>query len=175
MKNTILLSFLMLSILTANAQDNVAKDTNLKKNEVKINGYYLIFGAFEGTYERILNEESAVGISIFLPIDNNVKDIIDYYISPYYRMYFGKKHAAGFFIEGFGMLNSIQNNYSLFSSNGNNKTTDFALGLGIGGKWITKRGFIGEINYGLGRNLFNANESNVELVFKVGINIGYRF
>ena len=126
-------------------------------------------------YERILNEESAIGISVLLPIDNNIKNIIDYYISPYYRMYFGKKYAAGFFIEGFGMLNSIQNNYSLFSSNGNNKTTDFALGLSVGGKWITKRGFIGEINYGLGRNLFNANESNIVLVFKVGVNIGYRF
>ncbi len=173
MKNIILLSILVLSVFSAKAQNNETNDNDFKKNELKINGLYLILGAFEGTFERILNEESAIGISLFLPIDNDVKDDIDYYISPYYRMYFGKKYAAGFFVEGFGMLNSAREDSNFFSSG--NKKTDFALGLGVGGKWITKRGFLAELNFGVGRNLFNTKESGSEIIGKGGITIGYRF
>ncbi|MBN4057903.1 DUF3575 domain-containing protein [Olleya sp. AH-315-K02] len=167
MKNAILLSFFILTIFSINAQNND------KVNEVKLNGLFLVLGAVEITYERLLNDESGVGISVFLPIDNDVKDDIDYYISPYYRMYFGKKYAAGFFVEGFGMLNSARDDSSFFSSG--NKKTDFALGLGFGGKWITKRGFLAELNFGVGRNLFNTKENGNEIIGKGGITIGYRF
>ena len=133
------------------------------------------------TYERTINQESAFGLNIFLPFDDDITDDINYYISPYYRFYFGNKYAAGFFVEGFGMLNST-NDY-IYSSDGFNfesqkeNITDFALGLGIGlgGKWITDSGFIGEINVGFGRNLFQNDRYDYEIVGKVGINIGYRF
>jgi hypothetical protein len=57
------------------------------------------------------------------------------------------------------------------------KVTDFALGFGLGGKWVTKSGVIFEINTGIGRNLFY-KEDNVnrdKFVSKGGISIGYRF
>ena len=54
------------------------------------------------------------------------------------------------------MLNSID--YERFNSSlssfEDENVTDFALGIGLGGKWITKSGFIGELNLGIGRNLF---------------------
>jgi hypothetical protein len=56
-----------------------------------------------------------------------------------------------------------------------NNVTDFALGLGFGGKWITKQGFLAELNFGVGRNLFNTKESGSEIIGKGGITIGYRF
>jgi hypothetical protein len=174
MKNILIVSFLILSFFSVNAQENKATENNLKQNEIKINGLYLILGAVEVTYERLLNEEAGVGISIFLPIDSDIRDDIDFYISPYYRMYFGKKYASGFFVEGFGMLNSTRNDDFGFSPE-KNKTIDFALGLGFGGKWITKRGFLAELNFGVGRNLFNSNESGTEIIGKGGITIGYRF
>lgn len=89
-----------------------------------------------------------------------------------------KKYAAGFFVEGFGMLNST-NLYPIFyesSETYGDKITDFALGLGIGGKWVTKSGFVAELNLGVGRNLFKANEfEDNEIVAKAGISLGYRF
>ncbi|WP_298239470.1 hypothetical protein [uncultured Algibacter sp.] len=149
-------------------------------NEVKLNALFLIAGAFEITYERTLNEESGAGISVFLPYDNDISEDINYYISPYYRFYFGNKYAAGFFLEGFGMLNSV--NEYLFISNGfdpileKESVTDFALGIGLGGKWITNSGFIGEISFGFGRNLFgDYNDEALEFVGKAGITLGYRF
>jgi len=177
MKNVLLLSFLMFSIFSVNAQENETNDHSLKKNEIKINGLYLVVGAIEVTYERLLNEESGVGISVFLPIDDDINDDINYYISPYYRMYFGKKYAAGFFVEGFGLLSSVKKTFSNFGDDvffNEENVTNFALGIGVGGKWVTNRGFLAELNFGVGRNLFKG-DSTEDFVGKVGITLGYRF
>ncbi len=163
-----------------NNSSNSKSDTSTNFNEIKLNGLFLVLGAFEVTYERTINEESGAGITVFLPIDDDVSDDINYYISPYYRFYFGKKYAAGFYVEGFGMLNSTNEN-RFFSdtiigfTESREKNTDFALGIGIGGKWVTKSGFIGEIGFGVGRNLFSSNDLDYEIIGKGGITLGYRF
>ncbi len=148
------------------------------KNEIKGNALLLVAGALEVTYERLLNEESGVGVSLFVPYDNDIDT--NFSLSTYYRFYFGKKPAAGFFVEGFGMLDS----YTQPASEGDwfsnyvgpeKNVTDFALGFGLGGKWVTKRGFVFEINSGIGRNLFNSNGTDHEFVGRGGITLGYRF
>ena len=156
------------------------ESTDFKRNELKGNALMLVAGAVEFTYERLLNEESAVGVSLFVSYDNNIDT--NFSLTPYYRFYFGKKPAAGFFAEGFGMLNNFD--YSYYNSNNGStpiytegKATDFALGFGLGGKWITKKGFVFEINSGIGRNLFNSTskDSDVQIVGRGGISLGYRF
>jgi len=172
---TILFSMSMFSQENAENQS-----TSENFNEIKINGLYLVLGAFDVTYERTINEESAFGLNVVIPFDDDINDGLNYYISPYYRFYFGNKYAAGFFVEGFGMLNSTNDN-TYFYNNGFDTTvkedniTDFALGIGLGGKWITKSGFIGELNLGFGRNLFNSDRYDYEIIGKVGITLGYRF
>lgn len=152
-------------------------ETKFKQNEIKLNGLYLVLGAFEATYERLLNDESAVGVALFVPFDADVNADINYYISPYYRFYFGNEYAKGFFLEGFGMLNSTDEYLDYFESGNSDKNsvTDFALGIGLGGKWLTKRGLLGEINLGLGRNLFNGDDRENEFIGKIGVTVGYRF
>lgn len=160
----------------------VAKSQELKKyefsrNELKANALLLVFGSFDVSYERILNEESAVGIGVNLPFDTKNWDI-NYTFTGYYRYYFGKKPAAGFFGEAFGMLNNVDD-YVYNDGVGyyEEKTlTDFALGIGLGGKWVTKKGLLLEINGGVGRNLFNNQyERDFELIGRLGISVGYRF
>jgi hypothetical protein len=182
MKKMILAVAILFSFNAVNAQsanDTIADPYN-KQNELKLNGLLLLAGAFEASYERNLNEESSIGISFFTPFDNeNLDADVKYYISPYYRVFFGKKYAAGFFVEGFGMLNSIDRESFVDSPQGGryvDKTvTDFALGLGLGGKWITKSGFVFELNAGVGRNLFETDFDDSNLVGKIGFNLGYRF
>jgi hypothetical protein len=160
------------------SQDNSENESTPENfNEIKLNGLYLVLGAFDVTYERTINEESAFGINLFVPFDDDINDDINYYLSPYYRFYFGNKYAAGFFLEGFGMLNSTNEYEYLIGSNSSRKETitDFALGIGLGGKWITNSGFVGELNLGFGRNLFNNNRYDYEIIGKVGITLGYRF
>lgn len=180
MKKLILCALITFCSMSVFAQEDTNEVDQNPKHEAKLNALYLILGTFDVTYEHLLNEESGVGLEVFLPIDNDVKDDINFYVSPYYRLYFGKKYAAGFFLEGFGMLNSTNEvTRSGFFGGGdvisvNDKNIiDFALGIGLGGKWVTNNGFVGEINLGFGRNLFNSSDD--ELVGKAGITIGYRF
>ncbi len=182
MKKIILVLLLSASFFGGQAQEAEPTAVSQKQNEVKINALYLVLGAIDVTYEHLLNEESGIGVSVFLPFDDEVNDDINYYISPYYRFYFGKKYAAGFFVEGFGMLNSYKDNnvefingFDVVVSDGDN-VTDFALGIGVGGKWITNRGMFAEVNFGVGRNLFNNRPfDDYEIVGKAAISIGVRF
>ncbi|WP_400076286.1 DUF3575 domain-containing protein [Winogradskyella sp. R77965] len=178
MKNIILLLLMFCSVFNLNAQEEGTDD--LKKfgeHEVKINAIMLVVGAVEVGYEYLLNNYSGIGISAFVAYDEELKDDIEYFVSPYYRYYFGKKYAGGFFLEGFGMLNRIERDIDIlfFEDDDENFVTDFALGIGLGGKWITNGGFFGEVNYGIARNLFNNEESDWDLVGKFGISVGYRF
>ena len=157
---------------------------DFKRNELKGNALLLVIGAGEFTYERLLNEESGVGVSLFFNYDDQF--YTKFSLTPFYRFYFSKKPAAGFFVEGFGMLNSydsyVYNNNSYDPYDPNNSydlnfesRTDFALGFGLGSKWVNKKGFLFEINAGVGRNLFNSNDTDNELVGRGGITLGYRF
>lgn len=183
MKKFLLSAFILFSSYSMSAQQDSVVNSLEKKNEVKLNAVMLLVGAFEMSYERNLNEDSSAGISVFVPFDDEVfSEDFKYYISPYYRMYFSRKYAAGFFVEGFTMLSSIDyQKIWIYDNNGNlleKKTdtyTDFALGFGVGGKWVTKRGIAFELVGGIGRNLFHAEETGTTIVGKFGFNLGYRF
>ncbi|MFT7352785.1 MAG: hypothetical protein ACI9XR_002573 [Flavobacterium sp.] len=156
------------------------------KNEFKLNAIGLLAGFPEITYERILNDESSLGISFGAAINNDSET--RFTATPYYRLFFGKGNAKGFFVEGFGMLNSLkiqEDSYFSYDPNTGNyisdegeSYTDFALGLGIGAKWISKRGVVFEINGGIGRNLLNSDKNDYydhTFVGRGGFSLGYRF
>lgn len=159
------------------SMSGVAQETepvSYKKNEMKGNALFLVLGAVEITYERLLNEDSGLGATLFF-IGEEESDL-NFIFTPYYRAYFGKKPAAGFFIEGFTAINSgVSTTY--YDNNGNitnkDRYTDLALGFGLGSKWVHKKGFLFEINAGIGRNLFS-NDS-FEVIPRGGITLGYRF
>lgn len=164
------------------AQD--APQSDLDRDELKINvTNLLIFKFADASYERLLDEESSFGVGLLVNIGND-EDIFDYYrkfsITPYYRRYFSKGYAGGFFIEGFGMLNSGEEDIYIFdditfeSERIGENYTDFALGISIGGKFISKKGFVAEIYGGIGRNFFSS-EFSPELVGRGGVSLGFRF
>lgn len=172
--------FILASVLMSNFGFSQEIETlDFKKNELKGNALFLILGSLDITYERILNEESGVGIALSIPVDKYNWDV-NFSATGFYRYYFGQKPAAGFFGEAFGMLNNVDD--WIYYEDGNEynyrpKTlTDFALGIGLGGKWVTKKGLLLEINAGIGRNLFNSKyERDFELIGRGGITLGYRF
>jgi len=175
MKKLVLALFILATTFSYSKENN---QSAFPKNEIKGNALLLVAGAIEITYEHLLNEESGVGVSLFVAYSDDFDT--NFALTPYYRYYFGKKPAAGFFVEGFGMLNS----YTQPASDGDwfsnyegpeKDITDFALGFGLGSKWITKKGFLFEINAGVGRNLFNSSDTDYEIVGRVGITLGYRF
>lgn len=179
MKKKYLIIVMIFSVFAINAQND--KSENGKKNEVKLNVLLPLTGAFEATYERILNKKSSLGVSAFTVFNNkNLNDDLNYSISPYYRRYFGKKFASGFFAEGFGMLSSIDGK-KIYDINDNSifvegpDVIDFSLGIGLGSKWVTKKGLIFEVNAGWGKLLFNADKTDHDQVVRFGFHLGYRF
>jgi hypothetical protein len=55
-----------------------------------------------------------------------------------------------------------------------NYVGDFALGLSVGWKFVTRNGFTTEAYFGVGRNLLN-KEYTSQLVLRGGLALGYRF
>lgn len=180
MKKNLLFLIILFAFHSVNAQNNNSQ--NEGKNELKLNVTGpLMSRALEATYERNLNTKSSLGISYFKVFDNKKgENDMNYSISPYYRRYFGKKFASGFFAEGFGMLSSIDGK-KIYTSEDHSTYTenpdviDLSIGAGLGSKWVTKSGFIFEINVGWGKLLFNADKTDHTQVARYGFHLGYRF
>lgn len=194
MRKIIILFAFSLFCIKGFSQNEKKEVKDFKKNEIKVNALYLILGAFEVAYERAVDDESAVGGSVLFLLDKAGDTTSGFALSPYYRFYFGAKPVSGFFMEGFSMYqnatrNSSYYNVGYYDSNGNyvygsnynkqEKVSALALGIGLGGKWYTKRGVMFEINCGIGRNIsISSNIPNTDynkITGKIGITAGYRF
>lgn len=178
MKKLILVASLLFQLYYAQSQ---RRDSfSIMRNELKFNVGYLLLEYAEVSYEALLDEESGIGISLGAPLNN----AIDYKFSviPYYRLYFGGKPAAGFFIEAnaalikqevrtpnTGLIGFVLEPVDVVESN----ESTAGLGLAIGGKFLTKKGWIGEIFAGGGKNFLNDDASGGYPRF--GIKIGKRF
>ena len=148
------------------SQENTTSNDVLK-NELRIDAVGLVaFKYIDLTYEHLKNEESGLGVNVQFTLDANQEDlgiVRKFSLTPFYRQYFSKKYAKGFFVEGFATYaQSREQNYVDFIFD---EATDsfrdvyenidynvFALGVSIGGKFVTKRGFVAEIFAGIGRN-----------------------
>ena len=109
MKNILLIIALIISTLGWSQEKET---TVIPKNEVKINAFNLIaFKFVDITYELLLHEEASVGINVLFNLsdDGEYLDYRTFSLTPYYRQYFSNSFAKGFFIEGFGMLNTRRN------------------------------------------------------------------
>jgi hypothetical protein len=184
MKKIALLLLLVLSTISFAQEKNAITEEAQKKHELKINSLSLIaFEWIDISYEYLINKESSFGIGTLFSFNSD--SILDHYktfsLTPYYRRYFSKKYAKGFFVEGFGMLNRSKEFSRFYNSNdGGNYTTatkysnNFAIGISAGGKFVTENGFVTEVYLGVGRNLIT-NYSITSLVGRAGISLGYRF
>ena len=170
-KITLLILLLVVTLSTAQEKEEMYPQDVNKKHELKINALTLLAAKWiDVSYERLIDEESSFGTAVTINTDSFETDL-NYAITPYYRRYFSGKFARGFFVEGFGMLFSAEDNF-LFDTN-NEDITGFALGISVGGKFVSYKGFTAELVLGVGRN-FLESENN-EAVGRFGISVGYRF
>lgn len=177
MKKIILSALFLVVSITLFSQENEPRQSELKINMSNLIGFKWL----DVTYERLLNEESSIGVGTLFSLDNKSEGLDEYRtfsITPYYRQFFSNKFAQGFFVEAFTMLHSgkYENYYSNsgpYDTLVEEKYTDLAVGISVGGKWVTKRGFVAEVYAGIGRDLLN--QSDMEVVGRGGVSIGYRF
>ncbi len=182
MKKIYLIIILFFSIFITKAQNQDSFSTNQyeQKNDVKINVLFTALGLLDIAYERSLNRKSSLGISGLYVFSQRNDEDTNFLISPFYRRYFGKKYASGFFVEGFTTLGSTDGK-QLTDLNGNltlnegPDVIDLSLGLAIGVKWVSKNGIVIEPFFGLGKHLFNSEKTDHSQVNRFGLNVGYRF
>lgn len=179
MKKNFLLLIILFAFCSVNAQNETDANPHQKNNEIKLSLISPLFDAVEVGFERHLNKNSSLGISAFIVYDDKKNEDMNYYISPYYRYYFGKKYASGFFVEGFGMFTSIDGKKIYAADNvtftEKKDVYDVVLGAGLGYKLVTKKGLVFEANAGYGKLLLNADKTDHTIVAKFGLSIGYRF
>jgi hypothetical protein len=161
--------FLFLSIFLASFAVSAQKT-----NEIKLDVFdILALKSLDVSYEHVLNTESSVGLSILFNFekDASFRYKQDFALTPYYRQHLFNRGNVNFFGEFFGSINSGE---ELNSDDIEEDYTDFAFGLGFGGKYVSVNGFVLDIHAGIGRNLFNTDISP-EIVPRVGISVGKRF
>jgi hypothetical protein len=156
-----------------------AINISAQKHEIKFDIFDLIaFTSLDVSYSYILNEEAAVGVSVYSNLtnsDNIFGEQEEFTITPYYRQYFPLGGFKNMFVEGFFAINSGKNFITLEDQTKKEVDyTDGAFGLVLGRSYITPRGFVFEFYGGLGRNLFDS-EGSPTLVPRLGINTGNRF
>lgn len=179
MKKLILFVVFAAGFLTVNAQE---VDTE-KQNDIMISPIELIAGpALNISYERLLSNDSGIGINAIMLFNNNDEDSgITSQISPYYRMYFGKKYASGFFVEGFAPITTSNNGTYYYNAGPGyydtsftpEKNTTIGVGIGFGGKWVAKRNIVFEASAGIARRFGSGNFDKI--TGKGMLGIGYRF
>jgi hypothetical protein len=118
-------------------------------NEMKFNIGTTLGSQPEFNYERFFLDEMSVGMAASVGVESNV--IYQYSLLPYYRMYFGKKRVAGFFIEAnIALVGQKNPDYNPFYDS-KRTSTNFGAGFALGYKWVTRKGLVGEIFGGVGR------------------------
>lgn len=174
--NKILSVCALFGLLNIHAQQN---DETPRKNEIMIDPIVLVAGPLLNvTYERLLSENSGIGLNALAYLGSEDDKFTQF--SPYYRMYFGKKYAAGFFVEGFVPITTTDYDqydyvYGQYEYNRVEKNvTAVGIGVGFGGKWITRNNILFEVSGGIGR-LFGDHDKVLELTPKGVLGIGYRF
>lgn len=179
MKKFLFISAFMASLSTVQGQE--AETSLIRKNDVMLGPIELIAGPILNiSYERLLSENSGVGVNALFDLQKNQNSAISQ-ISPYYRMYFGKKYASGFFVEGFVPITKTKNTYVDYNgypyyvpSRNEDKTT-VGIGVGFGGKWVARKNIIFEASTGIGRRFGLDKTYDTAITGKGMLGIGYRF
>ena len=156
-------------------------------------------------FEKINDSYSSYGADVFFNFNENNSSASwseKFSLNPFYRFYFLNKTdfgGEGYFAEVFLKLSRIKYDRDTYFYNPNPnepystveeiKVWDVAPGIGVGRKWVNKKGWTFEYMIGFGRFLFangeredipynddyNVTDYRPQATFKGGISIGKRF
>lgn len=133
------------------------------------------------SYERLLNESFGFGMNGLFYFGKNSDSDGFTQISPYFRSYFGKKFASGFFVQGFVPITMTKEHYRVYDEAYTESTrkvenrTSVGLGFGFGAKWVSRKNIIFESSIGVAKRFGEAKNyysTNITGIWMLGI--GYR-
>lgn len=169
MKKTILL--VLFSLIT--------KSTFAQSNELKLDLFdVLALLTVDVSFEHNMNSTSSFGVSALFNFEKPEKKFRyeqEFVLTPYFRQVFSQRGDFNYFGEIFGSLNQgKKKDLSNLKPDESENYYDFALGVGVGVKYLTSNGFVADIHAGIGRNLLNTDFSP-SVIPRVGISVGKEF
>ncbi len=177
--------FLISFSVQSQIQEETLYKRDIAKNELSIGAFNLVaFGALDVAYERILTPNTSWALEGFIwALNRDNEDISEAYSKDFsltgkYKYFFGERTAWGFYVNGLAMISSGEYDKDVLQSDGwyeyeTENYTDFALGFGLGGKFVSQQGFFLDLGAGIGRNLFSNNSPTI--VGQFNVNLGFRF
>lgn len=143
------------------------------RNEIRFNLSNSIAGFPEINYERFISDNSGLGIAGSVSMEKKYNMPLRALLIPYFRLYFGKGFASGFFIEGNAAVASETiSQYNLMGNYNYKNILTGGFGVAIGVKLLSRNGYVGELYSGLGRLYGNSMERSYP---RIGICIGKRW
>ncbi len=176
MKRIVIIFYVLLlgGVLIAQKQEK-----SFSKNEVKFNIPYAIWGAFpELSYERILQENLSLGVSLGISVEDKEKEYewMKFQFTPYARWFWSgsssseRKFASRFFLEANASVFCRSENEAYIGADIYDDYWSGGVGLGVGWKWIMGNNWVSEVLLGMGKDF-----SNSKLYPRLGFSIGKRF
>lgn len=166
---------ILLNLQTYSQTDNIYLSP---KNEFKIDALDLVlFTAIELSYEKLQESETGYGVSIYINLRSEDTFYEKFVVTPFFRFYFLNGNdfgAKGYFVELYSKFASGKNFEIENNNDFNENYFDISLGLGLGKKWVNKKGFTLETSFGIGRNL-GLDKNSPDFAVRGGISLGYRF
>lgn len=155
--------------------------TSNDHNEIRLNVLGLVLpGLVDVTYERIIDDNQAVGLqsSFYIPNEDLGNYLFKYSFSPYYRLYTSSKYSQGFFMQlGLNASSALVDVYDYSDLYMLDIRTEdvflFGPEVGLGGKWVIRNGLVLELGASLSRNIVNADYR--EFNGQYWLSIGKRF
>ncbi|MDR0231618.1 MAG: hypothetical protein LBI82_05805 [Dysgonamonadaceae bacterium] len=176
----------ILDVLSQQTDEAKAASIRVTANEIGLNVFNLAFPRILTiSYERIKNSEIGFGLTASICFNSDELDLGDKFaFTPFFRYYFFSKKdygSKGFYYETFLKFFGYKDydysypSYTYFDVgygiNYKEKTAfDAALGVGLGYKFVSRGGFVLDLNLGGGRSFGNG-----DFVGRGGITFGYRF
>lgn len=147
----------------------------------------LVMESLNVGYEKMNDTSTAYGLTMLINLgDSDLND--NFALTPYFRLYFLESEdygGYGFFAEVFSKLafgetevyNDNFTNNSIYPGYENENFFDVALGVGLGRKWINRKGYSFEVLVGFGRNLLYDEDhiDRSEGMARFNLAIGKRF
>ncbi|MFM7711085.1 MAG: hypothetical protein ACKO5C_09235 [Ferruginibacter sp.] len=174
--------FLIVFLLMTFGATAQQTDRLTRMNEIRLNIPMTIAGLPEINYERLMDDNLGLGVSVAIAVDNPDRMPYRTQLMTFGRLYFGKKKGTGFYIEANMAGVQQKDRYTDWigvDSLGiptyktiEEKSFNLGFGAAIGVKLLAKNGYVGDLYAGGGR-LFGTSVTNGYL--RIGLAIGRRF
>lgn len=181
--------------IKSNCLSQETETVSVMKNQVSMNVGYLLFGSPNITYERVLSNHFAIGLSTSiygnshqnLNLESFGEDYkINYDFEPFGRWYINGTQRKSHFLEFFGSINESERrgrNVRITNDEGygvyiidNEKTTNVGLGTGYGYRFLLiDKKLVLEAQVALRTNFIVDYFFFDVAIVRTGIKVGYRF